>query len=104
MMMLAFVPDLPGYLAALAVAGIGSAILDIAPSAMIGDILTGRGGTLVASYQAAGDVGAVAGPVAAGFLVDTASYAAAFGLAAGVLGIAAIFGLLAPETRSQPGG
>jgi DHA1 family multidrug resistance protein-like MFS transporter len=102
MMMLAFVPDLPGYLAALAVAGIGSAMLDIAPSAMIGDILTGRGGTLVASYQAAGDVGAVAGPVAAGFLVDTASYAAAFGLAAGVLGIAAIFGLFTPETRSQP--
>jgi MFS transporter, DHA1 family, multidrug resistance protein len=103
MMMLAFLPDLPGYLAALAVAGIGSAMLDIGPSAMIGDILVGRGGTLVASYQAAGDVGAVAGPVAAGFLVDTASYAAAFGLAAGVLGLAAILGLFAPETRSLPG-
>ena len=45
---------------------------------MIGDILGRRGGTLVAFYQMAGDVGAVVGPVAAGFLVDTASYAAAF--------------------------
>jgi MFS family permease len=48
---------------------------------MIGDIIDSGGGTLVASYQMAGDVGAVVGPVAAGFLVDSASYAAAFGLA-----------------------
>jgi hypothetical protein len=37
----------------------------------------------------------------AGFLVDTASYAAAFELAAGMLGLAAVFGLFAPETRSR---
>jgi hypothetical protein len=46
------------------------------------------------------DVGAANGPVAAGFLVDTASYPAAFGLAAAVLGLAAAVGLSAPETRS----
>ncbi len=51
----------------------------------------------------AGDAGSVTGPVAAGYLVDTASYASAFGLGAAVLGLAAIFGLLAPETRSLPG-
>jgi MFS family permease len=66
---------------------------------MIGDILAGRGGTVVASYQMAGDVGTVTGPVTAGFLVDTASYSAAFWLAAGVLGLGAILGLFAPETR-----
>jgi DHA1 family multidrug resistance protein-like MFS transporter len=66
---------------------------------MIGDILRGRGGIVVASYQMAGDTGAVTGPVTAGFLVDTASYGAAFGLAAGVLGLAAFLGLFAPETR-----
>jgi MFS transporter, DHA1 family, multidrug resistance protein len=68
---------------------------------MIGDILTGRDGTLVASYQMAGDVGAVTGPLAAGFLVDTVSYAAAFWLAAAVLGAAAILGFFAPETRPR---
>jgi MFS family permease len=66
---------------------------------MIGDILGGGGGTVVASFQMAGDVGAVAGPVAAGFLVDTVSYAAAFGLAAAVLILAAVLGVIAPETR-----
>jgi DHA1 family multidrug resistance protein-like MFS transporter len=99
MTMLALLPGLWGYLAALGVFGVGSGLLDVAPAAMIGDILHGRGGTVVASYQMAGDVGTVSGPVAAGFLVDTVSYGAAFGLAAGVLGLAAGLGFSAPETR-----
>ncbi len=99
MVMLALLPWIGGYLAALAVFGVGSGLLDVAPSAMIGDILRGQGGTVVASFQMAGDVGTVTGPVTAGYLVDTASYGAAFGLAAGVLAAAAVLGLLAPETR-----
>ena len=99
MLMLAFLPGPSGYLAALGVTGLGSGLLDVAPAAMIGDILAGQGGTLVASYQMAGDAGAVTGPVAAGFLVDTVSYAAAFWLAAAVLALAAVLGLFAPETR-----
>jgi MFS transporter, DHA1 family, multidrug resistance protein len=102
MLMLAFLPGLGGYLAALAVAGLGSGLLDVAPAAMLGDILSGQGGTLVASYQMAGDTGTVTGPVAAGYLVDAASYASAFELAAGVLGLAAVLGLFAPETRVKP--
>jgi MFS family permease len=99
MAMLALLPGLWGYLAALGILGVGSGLLDVAPAAMIGDILHGRGGTVVASYQMAGDVGTVSGPVTAGFLVDTVSYGAAFGLAAGVLGLAAFLGFFAPETR-----
>lgn len=100
MAMLAILPGLGGYLAGLAVSGLGSGLLDVAPAAMLGDILAGRGGTLVALYEMAGDAGAVSGPVAAGFLVDSVSYPAAFGLAAAVLGLAAVVGLFAPETRS----
>ena len=99
MVMLALLPGLWAYLAALAVAGFGSGLLDVAPSAMIGDIIDSGGGTLVAAYQMAGDVGAVVGPVAAGFLVDSASYAVAFGLAAAVLSGAAVLGFISPETR-----
>jgi dipeptide/tripeptide permease len=51
----------------------------------------------------AGDVGSVVGPVAGGFLVDSASYAAAFGLAAAVLSGAAVFGFISPEVRPAPG-
>jgi len=99
MVMLALVPGLGGYLAALAVFGFGSGLLDVGPAAMIGDILGGQGGTVVASYQMAGDIGTVSGPVAAGYLVDVASYGAAFGLAGAVLGLAAVLGIFAPETR-----
>ena len=102
MAMLALLPGLWGYLAALATLGAGSGLLDVAPAAMIGDLFAGRSGTMVASYQMAGDGGAVTGPLAAGFLVDTASYAAGFGLAAGVLALAAVLSIFAPETRSRP--
>jgi MFS family permease len=105
MAMLALVPGLGGYLAALAVFGLGSGLLDVGPAAMIGDILGSQGGTVVASFQMAGDIGTVTGPVTAGYLVDVASYGAAFGLAAAVLGLAALLGLVAPETRwrDRPG-
>ena len=74
MLMLALVPGLGGYLAALAVFGLGSGLLDVGPAAMLGDILGGQGGTVVAAYQMAGDIGSVTGPVSAGYLVDVASY------------------------------
>jgi len=104
MLMLALIPGLGGYLAALAVFGLGSGLLDVGPAAMLGDILGGQGGTVVAAYQMAGDIGSVTGPVTAGYLVDVASYGAAFGLAAGVLGLAAVLGLFAPETRWRAAG
>ena len=100
MVMLALLPGPWAFLAALAVAGFGSGLLDVAPAAMIGDIIDRDGGTLVASYQMAGDVGAVTGPVAGGFLVDSASYGSAFGLAAVVLGGAAVLSFMSPETRA----
>jgi DHA1 family multidrug resistance protein-like MFS transporter len=99
MVMLAALPGLWAFLAALAVAGLGSGLLDVAPSAMVGDLLHGRGGVMVAFYQMAGDAGAVTGPVAAGFLVDAVSYPAAFALAAAVLCGAGVLGYVSPETR-----
>jgi DHA1 family multidrug resistance protein-like MFS transporter len=114
MVLLAVLPGIGGFLAALAILGFGSGLLDVAPAAMIGDLMGGggggggggsdQGGTVVASYQMAGDIGTVSGPVAVGFLVDSVSYAAAFVLAAGVLGLAAVAGFFAPETRrADPG-
>jgi MFS family permease len=99
MVLLALLPGLGGYLAALAVLGFGSGFLDVGPASMLGDILKGRSGTVVATFQMAGDVGTVTGPVTAGYLVDVASYGTAFGVTAGVLGLAAVLGVFAPETR-----
>lgn len=92
-------PDLGGFLGGLVILGLGSGFLDVAPSAMIGDLLGGQGGSVVAAFQMSGDLGAIIGPVVAGLLVDSASYAAAFGLGACVLAAAGVLGTLAPETR-----
>ncbi len=95
--------SLTGYLVGLAVFGVGSGFLDVAPSAVVGDVVEGRGGTTVAVYQMSSDVGAVTGPVVTGWLVDTVSYGAAFGITAGVLGVAAALAVVAPETRRPAG-
>lgn len=91
-------PSLPLFLAAMLVFGAGSGLLDVAPGAMLGDVVGGRGGTVVASFQMAGDVGSLVGPLAAGFLADTAGYGWAFGVTAAVLVLAAGFGARAPES------
>jgi len=97
--LLALPLGLPGYLASMALLGLGSGMLDVAPAAVVGDVLQGRGGTVVAAYQMAGDVGSVSGPLAAGRLADTAGFGAAFGLTAVVMAGAGALALAAPETR-----
>jgi MFS family permease len=65
---------------------------------MLGDVAGGRGGTVVAAYQMAGDVGSLTGPVLAGLLADTAGFSTAFALTTAVLLAAAIAAFRAPET------
>ncbi|MCA1824154.1 MAG: MFS transporter, partial [Frankia sp.] len=96
---LAVAPALVPYLIAMAVFGLGSGLLDVAPAAVVGDIAPERAGTLVAAYQMAGDGGAVVGPLIAGRLADSAGYGAAFGATAGMLAFAALLSLRMPETR-----
>ncbi|HTR94344.1 MAG TPA: MFS transporter [Trebonia sp.] len=106
LLLLAVLPGPWAYLGALAVAGAGSGLLDVAPSAMLGDLVgtqARQGGILIACFQMAGDAGAVTGPVVAGLLVDSASYPAAFGLAGGVLAVAALLAFLAPESHHDRG-
>jgi MFS family permease len=104
MVLLALLPSLGGYLGALVVFGFGSGLLDIGPSAVIGDVVAGRGGGVIAAYQMAGDAGVVAGPIiggliAGGLIARGLSYAAAFGITAGILAASALLALRAPETR-----
>ena len=105
-LLLAILPGPWAYLGALAVAGAGSGLLDVAPSAMLGDLLSAQarqGGILVAFFQMSGDAGTVLGPIAAGLLVDSVSYPAAFILAAALLAAAALIAAATPEPRTgQP--
>ena len=104
MVVLALVGSLSGFLAAMAVLGLGSGLLDVAPAAVVGDVAAGRGATAVAAYQMAGDAGTVTGPLVSGRLTDVTSYGAAFGVTAAVLVAAAVLSALAPETRWRSGG
>lgn len=102
MTLLAAVQTFPAYVVAMALVGIGSGMLDVAPAAVVGDVVGGRSGTTVAAFQMAGDAGAVVGPVLAGALADRVSYTAAFGVTGAVLAGAAVMAYAAPETRLPP--
>ncbi len=89
------------YVAAMALFGAGSAFLSVAPSAAVGDVVHGRGGTVIAAFQMSADLGAVVGPLAAGWLADEYSFGAAFGVTAGVLAAGLLTSVLSTETRQR---
>jgi MFS family permease len=92
------VPYAAGLLAAAALIGIAGAADSVAPGAVLGDVVAGRGGTVVAVFQMAGDLGAVLGPVVAGWIADTDGYSASFLLSAIVCVAPVLAVLAAPET------
>jgi MFS transporter, DHA1 family, multidrug resistance protein len=65
-------------------------------------VVAGRGGTVVAVFQMAGDLGAVLGPVVAGWIADGAGYSASFAVSAVVCAAPVLVVLAAPETLRRP--
>jgi MFS family permease len=101
--LLSLTSSLPAFLVAMAVLGLGSGLLDVAPGAIVGDVVQGRGGPVFAAYSMSGDIANVVGPVATGALAES-SYGGAFALTAGILGLATLSGVVMPETRSAESG
>ncbi len=97
-LLLAFAPHLPAYLIAMAIIGAASSMLSVGPSAVVGDVVQGRGGTVVSSFGMASDLGAVIGPLAAGALAEHVGYGAAFTSTAIVLLLGLAMALRMPET------
>ncbi len=91
----------PVFLLAMAATGVGAAFVGTAPGAVVGDIMHGRGGRVVAVFQMASDGGAILGPLAAGWLADQASFGAAFVVAAVVLAVATLASIRMPETLAE---
>jgi MFS family permease len=75
-------------------------LLGSAPAAVVGDISGGRrSGPVVATYQMMSDVGAVAGPLIAGYILDrTGSYETGFFVGAAVIAVAFALSTVMPET------
>jgi MFS family permease len=84
-----FAPNIWLLIVVLCIYGIASAFLGTAPAAAVGDAAGTRSGTAVAVFSMCSDIGAILGPLVAGLLADTVSYAAAFGAGAGLMLVAA---------------
>jgi MFS family permease len=92
------VPAVAGLLAATVLIGVAAASDSVAPGAVMGDVVAGRGGTVVAVFQMAGDLGAALGPVVTGWVADAAGYSPAFAVCAAVCAVPVFAVLAAPET------
>ena len=102
MLLLALSATVPAYVLAMAVFGVGAAFLGVAPAAVVGDTVRGRGGSLVAVFQMAADLGAIVGPLVAGWLADAASFGAAWGSVAAVLALGLVAAVTMPPGRRPP--
>lgn len=99
MLVLVVSPNLPLFFVSMFVLGVSSAFLGPAPAAVVGDVTHGRpGGAPVALFQMVSDFGAIIGPLAGGYLLDTQGFGAAFAFAAALSGVGLIAALVMPET------
>jgi MFS family permease len=90
------------FLLAMAVQGVSAAFLGSAPAAVVGDIMGGRkGGIVVATFQMMSDLGAVVGPLVAGYLIDGFDFDWAFAAGAGLSVLAVIVVVRMPETLNR---
>jgi MFS family permease len=85
------------FLLSMATFGLAASLLATVPAAVVGDVSPARGGRAVAVFQMVADLGAVTGPLVAGWLTDAFSYQAAFAVSAGVLGLAVLAALSMPR-------
>jgi MFS family permease len=93
---LALVTGPVSLLLAMTVFAVGAAVLGVAPAAIVGDVLEGKGGTAVAVWQMSSDLGSVIGPLAAGLLIDHGSFGVALVVSAVVVAACTLMGLRIP--------
>lgn len=79
------------FLASMVISGIGSAAQSVGPGAILGDTANGRRGSVIATYQIVGDVGAMIGPLAVGALADWVGFSWGFALTAALSIASAVY-------------
>ena len=89
------------FFISMAIMGLGNAFLASAPATIVGDLIEGKGGQVIALFQMAGDAGMIVGPVVVGFIADHYGYRAAFGVSGVVFCIAIVLSMKMPETRKS---
>jgi MFS family permease len=91
------------FMLSMIVLGFGGAFLSTTPASMVGDVMKGKGGKVIAIFQMAGDAGMIFGPIIIGWISDVYSYRAAFGFSAAIFVIALALVYKIPETRNVEG-
>ena len=87
------------FLISMVITGIGGAFLSTTPANIVGDVIRGKSGQVIALWQMAGDAGMIVGPIAVGYLSDAFSFRAAFIASAAVFSVAVFLAYRLPETR-----
>ena len=93
-------PALWIFLASMAVFGLAASFLASVPAALVADVSPARGGRVVAVFQMSADLGAIVGPLAAGWLTDAISYQAAFALTTAVFAAGLATALMLPRSKA----
>jgi MFS family permease len=91
------------FLLSMIILGFGGAFLSTTPASMVGDVIKGKGGKVIAIFQMAGDAGMIFGPIIIGWISDVYSYRTAFGFSAAIFLIALVLAYKIPETRNAEG-
>ena len=89
------------FLLSMFIGAFGSAFLSTTPSAIVGDVLKGKGGQVIALFQMSGDAGAMVAPVVLGFIADHYGFRATFAISALLVFLVIIVATKLPETRSS---
>lgn len=101
--LLGLAPSLPVFLAEAVLAGAASGVFNSPQQAAVADIIgSARGGTAIATFQMMSDFGSIVGSLGVGVIAQQLSFSWSFGLSGAILVIAAIGWLFAPETREEP--
>jgi MFS family permease len=100
-------PALWIFLIAMAAFGLAASFLASVPAALVADVSPARGGRVVAVFQMSADLGAIVGPLVAGWLTDVASYQVAFAVTTAVMAAGLATALTLPRRKApadQPTG
>jgi len=100
--LLGLAPSLPWFLAEAVLAGAASGIFNAPQQAAVADVIgKARGGTAIATFQMMSDFGSIVGSIGVGMLAQHLSFSWSFALSGAILVIAAVGWTFAPETRDE---
>ena len=91
------------FILSMIILGFGGAFLSTTPASIVGDIIKGKGGKVIAIFQMAGDAGMIFGPIIIGWISDVYSYRTAFGFSAVIFTVVLFLAYRIPETRNVEG-